>query len=77
MRPANSINNVFQLVDVLFQFQSLQLFGGVSAAHFDWTMIPYVIKSFSKHNKNGLKYILDSDFIWDKFFNYIQDHITE
>ena len=49
VRPANSINTAFQLVAVIFQLQSLQQFGGVSASHLDWTMVPYVRKSFYKH----------------------------
>ena len=57
MRPANSINTAFQLVAVIFQLQSLQQFGGISSGHLDWTMVPYVRKSFYKHYKNGLKYI--------------------
>jgi len=57
VRPANSINTAFQLVAVLFQLQSLQQFGGVSATHLDWTMVPYVRKSFYKHFKDGIKYI--------------------
>ena len=57
VRPANSISTAFQLVAVLFQIQSLQQFGGVSATHLDWTMVPYVRKSFAKHYENGLKYI--------------------
>lgn len=57
VRPAQSVNTAFQLVAVLFQLQSLQQFGGVSATHLDWTMIPYVRKSFWKHYKNGAKYI--------------------
>lgn len=57
VRPANSINTAFQLVAVLFQLQSLQQFGGVSASHLDWTMVPYVRKSFRKHFMDGLKYI--------------------
>jgi len=57
VRPANSINTAFQLVAVLFQLQSLQQFGGVSATHLDWTMVPYVRKSFYKHFKSGAKYI--------------------
>lgn len=56
IRPANSINTAFQLVAVLFQLQSLQQFGGVSATHLDWTMVPYVRKSFYKHYVDGLKY---------------------
>ena len=62
VRPANSINTAFQLVAVLFQLQSLQQFGGVSASHLDWTMVPYVRKSFFKHFKDGLKYIEEVDF---------------
>ncbi len=57
IRPANSINTAFQLVAVIFQLQSLQQFGGVSATHLDWTMVPYVRKSFRKHFADGLKYI--------------------
>lgn len=57
VRPAGSINTAFQLVAVIFQLQSLQQFGGVSATHLDWTMVPYVRKSFAKHYKDGLRYI--------------------
>ena len=57
VRPANSINTAFQLVAVLFQLQSLQQFGGVSASHLDWTMVPYVRKSFYKHYMIGLEYM--------------------
>ena len=42
---------------VIFQIQSLSQFGGVSATHLDWTMVPYVRKSFRKHYIDGLKYI--------------------
>lgn len=35
IRPANSINTAFQLIAVIFQLQSLQQFGGVSATHLD------------------------------------------
>ena len=57
VRPAGSVNTAFQLVAVIFQLQSLQQFGGVSATHLDWTMVPYVRKSFYKHYIDGLKYI--------------------
>ena len=46
VRPAQSVSTAFQLVAVIFQLQSLQQFGGVSASHIDWTMVPYVRKSF-------------------------------
>ena len=61
VRPANSINTAFQLVAVLFQLQSLQQFGGVAATHLDWTMVPYVRKSFFKHYIDGLKYVVNWD----------------
>lgn len=57
VRPANSVNTAFQLVAVIFQLQSLQQFGGVSASHLDWTMVPYVRKSFAKHYKTGWVWI--------------------
>ena len=68
VRPANSVNTAFQLVAVLFQLQSLQQFGGVSASHLDWTMVPYVRKSFWKHYRDGLKYVCNLEFVWDKEF---------
>lgn len=49
VRAAKSVNTAFQLVAVIFQLQSLQQFGGVSATHLDWTMVPYVRRSFFKH----------------------------
>ena len=57
VRPANSINTAFQLVAVIFQLQSLMQFGGVSATHLDWTMVPYVRKSFYKHYCDGMYWI--------------------
>ena len=57
VRPAGSINTAFQLIAVIFQIQSLCQFGGVSATHLDWTMVPYVRKSFYKHWCDGIKYI--------------------
>lgn len=59
IRPASSINTAFQLVAVIFQLQSLQQFGGVSATHLDWTMVPYVRKSFYKHWKDGNHYLMN------------------
>lgn len=57
VRKAGSLNTAFQLVAVIFQLQSLCQFGGVSASHLDWTMVPYVRKSFRKHWNDGVKYI--------------------
>ena len=59
IRPANSVDTAFQLLAVIFQLQSLQQFGGVSATHLDWTMVPYVRKSYWKHFKTGAKYLCD------------------
>lgn len=75
VRPAQSINTAFQLVAVIFQLQSLQQFGGVSATHLDWTMVPYVRKSFYKHYVDGLKYIEDKDtkFIQEQVYDIIND----
>lgn len=56
IRPANSISTAMQLIAVIFQLQSLEQFGGVSATHLDWTMVPYFRISFYKHFINGLKY---------------------
>jgi len=64
VRPARSINTAFQLVAVLFQLQSLQQFGGVSASHLDWTMVPYIRLSFYKHFRDGFKYLYtDEKFV--------------
>lgn len=65
IRPANSVNTAFQLVAVIFQLQSLCQFGGVSASHIDWTMVPYVRKSFRKHWIDGLRYCEDDG--WSGF----------
>ena len=58
VRPAQSVSTAFQLIAVIFQLQSLQQFGGVSASHIDWTMVPYVRKSFAKHLRDGIEFVL-------------------
>lgn len=63
VRPAGSINTAMQLAAVIMQLQSLCQFGGVSYTHFDWSMVPYVRKSFSKHYKDGLKYLENKEEI--------------
>ncbi len=75
VRPAQSVNTAFQLVAVIFQLQSLQQFGGVSATHLDWTMIPYVRKSFYKHYIDGCIYIEGKDSCWlqQNIYDYIND----
>lgn len=80
VRPANSINTAFQLIAVIFQVQSLCQFGGVSASHLDWTMVPYVRKSFAKHYKDGLKYISDIneiDYEIENMLNNAKDYSIE
>lgn len=73
VRPANSVNTAFQLVAVLFQLQSLQQFGGVSASHLDWTMVPYVRKSFYKHFCDGLDWVEKEN----KYINLTSDEIVK
>lgn len=79
VRPANSVSTAFQLVAVIFQLQSLQQFGGVSATHLDWTMVPYVRKSFWKHFKDGMVYIeeLPWDLMPDNGGRSIEDEIYQ
>ena len=74
VRPANSVNTAFQLVAVIFQLQSLQQFGGVSATHLDWTMVPYVRKSFYKHMETGMKYMYNYDVRPEFYDNWSIDH---
>lgn len=77
VRPANSVNTAFQLVAVIFQLQSLNQFGGVSATHLDWTMVPYVRKSFYKHYKDGIKYFLDFEFNPDDIVDIVNSSIED
>ena len=62
VRTAGALETAFQLVAVIFQLQSLQQFGGVSATHLDWTMVPYVRKSFVKHYIDGWEFLEDKDW---------------
>lgn len=81
VRPAGSVNTAFQLVAVIFQLQSLQQFGGVSATHLDWTMVPYVRKSFVKHWRDGYHYIAKAtdelDWEYLKTFSIDSKHFSE
>ena len=73
VRPANSIATAAQLVAVHFQVQSLQQFGGISASHIDWSLAPYVAKSFTKHLGDGLRYIEHNDEYKDvKFHEWVK-----
>ena len=64
VRSPRSVNTALQLIAVIMQLQSLQQFGGVSATHLDWTMVPYVRYTFAKHYRDGMKYINDKN--WTK-----------
>lgn len=66
VRPAKSVSTASQLIAVIFQIQSLVQFGGVSATHIDWTLVPYVRMSFYKHYLDGMKFIENKKFT-DKF----------
>lgn len=75
VRSTNSVGTAFQLLAVGSQLQSLQQFGGVSATHLDWTMVPYVRKSFYKHFMNGMKYINWNDWCNEQLKNIkIEDY---
>lgn len=63
IRPARSINTALQLLAVIFQLQSLDQFGGVSATHLDWSLVPYLKYSFRKH------YIVNYIESTDEFFD--------
>ena len=84
VRPASSINTAMQLVAVLFQIQSLQQFGGVSASHIDHSMVPYVRKSFRKHYVNSWLKTLDDFYeidilgmTHDQLNKWVTNKITE
>ncbi len=70
IRPAGSLSTAMQLVAVLFQLQSLQQFGGVAATHLDWSMVPYVRKSFFKLYKKHAERILGHEIDYS-FANYL------
>ena len=78
VRPAQSISTAFQLIAVIFQIQSLQQFGGVSATHLDWTMVPYVRKSFYKHYIDGMSYLdyppVNEDHYLENFYKFLESN---
>lgn len=69
VRGANSVNTAHQLLAVIFQLQSLQQFGGASATHLDWTMVPYIRLSFFKHFCDGIEFIYDNETLASEFKN--------
>ena len=58
VRPPQSIATAMSLVAVAFQCQSQTQFGGVGSVHIDLDLTPYVKKSFVKHYRDGLRYLL-------------------
>ena len=84
VRPAGSINTAMQLEAVIFQLQSLQQFGGVGGTHIDWTMVPYVRKSFRKHYITNwiqnLDEFYDLDILsmdYEAYKHWIENKVTE
>lgn len=76
IRPAGSVGTAFQLIAVIFQLESLQQFGGVSASHLDWTMVPYVRKSLLKHYI--FEYLKSTDEFYSMDFSEMsQEEIDE
>ena len=84
VRPAGSINTAMQLEAVIFQLQSLQQFGGVGGTHIDWTMVPYVRKSFRKHYITNwiqnLDEFYDLDILsmdYEEYKHWLENKVTE
>jgi ribonucleoside-triphosphate reductase len=57
IRPCRSFGTFGQVSAVVMQLQSLQQFGGVSYTHYDWSSVPYVRMSFTKHLGDGMLYL--------------------
>ncbi len=57
VRPPSNFSTACQLVAVAFQCESQVQFGGVGSVHIDYDLAPFVKKSYSKHFKDGLKYV--------------------
>jgi len=84
VRPAGSANTAMQLLAVFFQLQSLQQFGGVSASHLDWSMIPYIRKSYKKHYITEYIKMLDEFYeidilqmSYEEFKHWLENKTTE
>ena len=47
---------------------------GVSATHIDWTMVPYVRKSFTKHLRDGMRFCEGkSEYKMDRFMKWLEN----
>ena len=65
IRPASTVNTAMQLCAVIMQLQSLCQFGGVSYTHLDWSLVPYVRKSFYKHFKDGVRWLYKKELEYE------------
>lgn len=72
VRPPKSFSTACQLVAVAFQCQSQVQFGGVGTIHLDYDLAPFVRMSFSKHFKEGLKWVEHES---EEYINHIPDSI--
>lgn len=72
VRPPTSFSTACQLVAVAFQCQSQVQFGGVGTIHLDYDLAPFVKMSFSKHFKDGLKWIEHES---EEYINHVPDSI--
>jgi len=61
VRPPSSFSTACQLAAVAFQCQSQVQFGGCGSIHADIDLAPFVQMSFSKHFKDGLKWLENAD----------------
>lgn len=77
IRPANSVSTALQLVAVIFQIQSLCQFGGVSATHLDWSLVPYVRKSFTKYYLEGVKLLDNKEYYTDEILKFDDKRLEE
>ena len=73
VRPPSNFATACQLVAVIWQVQSQCQFGGVGSVHLDYDLAPYVAKSFKKHLKDGLKYLLEWD---DEHISAVENVMT-
>ena len=72
VRPPKSFSTACQLVAVAFQCQSQVQFGGVGTIHLDYDLAPFVRMSFSKHFKEGLKWVEHES---EEYINHVPDSI--
>lgn len=57
VRPPRSVSTAMQQMAVIMQCQSQIQFGGCASLHADFDLAPFVKMSFTKHYKDGLKYV--------------------